>query len=64
MLDFLKPCVGAAYATHRGDEIEVIGFGTRGIAIQYADGRTELMDSQRWSSHITHQLSEQLETLI
>lgn len=43
-----QPCIGDLYNTHTGEAIEVIGVGTGGIVIEYADGRAELVDNVRW----------------
>lgn len=43
-----QPCIGDLYNTRAGEAIEVIGLGTGGIVIEYADGRAELVDNIRW----------------
>lgn len=43
-----QPSIGDLYSTRSGEEVEVIGFGTGGIVVEYADGRAELLDTSAW----------------
>lgn len=43
-----QPSVGDCFSLSSGERIEVIGFGTKGIIIEYLDGRAELLDGPDW----------------
>jgi hypothetical protein len=43
------PSIDKKYKTKRGEDIIVIGHGTRGIVIEYTDGRVELVSQQDWA---------------
>ncbi|MGD8999533.1 MAG: hypothetical protein PVF75_03890 [Granulosicoccaceae bacterium] len=43
-----QPSIGGLYSTRSGEEVEVIGLGTGGIVVEYADGRVELLDAMAW----------------
>ena len=49
-----KPIVGAHYDTKPGESLEVIAVGTRGVVVEYVDGRVELLDSACWHSLQQH----------
>jgi len=46
----IRPIVGTHYDTKPGESIEVIAVGTRGIVVEYIDGRVELLDLDCWQS--------------
>ncbi len=46
----IKPIVGTHYDTKPGESMEVIAIGTRGIVVEYVDGRVELLDLDCWQS--------------
>ncbi len=46
----IRPTVGTHYDTKPGESIEVIAVGTRGIVVEYVDGRVELLDLDCWQS--------------
>jgi len=46
----IRPIVGTHYDTQPGETIEVIAVGTRGIVVEYIDGRVELLDLDCWQS--------------
>ena len=46
----IKPTVGTHYDTQPGETIEVIAVGTRGIVVEYIDGRVELLDLDCWKT--------------
>jgi len=46
----IRPVVGTHYDTKPGESIEVIAVGTRGIVVEYIDGRVELLDLDCWQS--------------
>ena len=43
-----RPTVGARYNIAPGEHMEVIAIGTRGIVVEYTDGRVELVDGDHW----------------
>ena len=43
-----RPMVGARYKISPGEHMEVIAIGTRGIVVEYTDGRVELVDGNHW----------------
>lgn len=43
-----QPRIGDHFSLTSGERIEVIGFGTGGIVIEYLDGRAELIDQPGW----------------
>jgi hypothetical protein len=50
MLLTLVPIVGGRYSTQYGEYVEVIGFGTGGVVVEYRDGSAKLVDPQTWQS--------------
>ena len=46
----IRPVVGTHYDTQQGETIEVIAVGTRGIVVEYIDGRVELLDLDFWQT--------------
>jgi len=46
----MRPVVGTHYDTQPGETIEVIAVGTRGIVVEYIDGRVELLDLDCWQT--------------
>lgn len=44
----VQPSVGDYFSLANGEHFEVIGCGTRGIIIEYNDGRAELLDQPAW----------------
>lgn len=46
----MKPIVGTHYDTKPGESMQVIAVGTRGIVVEYIDGRVELLDMDCWHS--------------
>jgi len=46
----MRPIVGTHYDTQPGETIEVIAVGTRGIVVEYIDGRVELLDLACWQN--------------
>jgi len=46
----IKPIVGKYYDTEPGESIQVIAIGTRGIVVEYIDGRVELLNMKYWQS--------------
>ena len=46
----MRPIVGTHYDTQPGETIEVIAVGTRGIVVEYIDGRVELLDLDCWQN--------------
>ena len=46
----IRPIVGTHYDTQPGETIEVIAVGTRGIVVEYIDGRVELLDLDCWET--------------
>ena len=43
-----QPSVGDRFNLANGESIEVIGFGTNGIIVEYHDGRAELIEKPDW----------------
>lgn len=43
-----QPAVGTRYDIAPGEHMEVIAIGTRGIVVEYTDGRVELVDGKHW----------------
>ena len=43
-----QPVVGTRYDIAPGEHMEVIAIGTRGIVVEYTDGRVELVDEEHW----------------
>lgn len=43
-----QPVVGSRYDIAPGEHMEVIAVGTRGIVVEYTDGRVELVDGEHW----------------
>jgi len=43
-----QPNIGDYFSLSSGERIEVIGYGTGGIVIEYHDGRAELIDQPGW----------------
>lgn len=43
-----QPVVGTRYDIAPGEHMEVIAIGTRGIVVEYTDGRVELVDGDHW----------------
>ena len=43
-----QPVVGTRYDIAPGEHMEVIAIGTRGIVVEYTDGRVELVDGEHW----------------
>lgn len=43
-----RPVVGTRYDIAPGEHMEVIAIGTRGIVVEYTDGRVELVEGDRW----------------
>jgi hypothetical protein len=58
MATFVLPTVGSRYSDISGESFEVIGLGTRGIAVQYLDGRVELIDVQSWQELLLRGISQ------
>ena len=61
-----QPSVGDYFSLSSGERIEVIGYGTGGIVIEYHDGRAELIDQpgwQRMQPQIENSVSEDLAEL-
>jgi len=53
----LQPAVGTRYDIAPGEQMEVIAIGTRGIVVEYTDGRVELVDGDHWQvrqREVTH----------
>lgn len=46
----IKPIIGTHYDTKPGESMEVIAVGTRGVVVEYVDGRVELLDPDCWKS--------------
>lgn len=44
----LSPAVDGRYTTSQGESFVVIGLGTKGIVVEYHDGRVELIPRDRW----------------
>jgi len=44
----IRPVIGTHYETGKGLSAEVIAIGTRGIVVEYKDGRVELIDTENW----------------
>ena len=44
----IRPVIGTHYNTGSGGSAEVIAVGTRGIVVEYKDGRVELIDNENW----------------
>lgn len=44
------PTVDSQFKNKSGDVFVVIGRGTRGIVIEYLDGRVELVSPSKWGS--------------
>ncbi len=44
------PSVDSHFKSKSGDAFVVIGRGTRGIVIEYIDGRVELVSANKWSN--------------
>jgi len=44
----IRPVIGTHYDTGSGSSAEVIAVGTRGIVVEYNDGRVELIDNDNW----------------
>lgn len=44
------PAVDGRYTTSQGDTFVVIGMGTKGIVVEYRDGRVELISRDRWDN--------------
>jgi len=44
------PNVDSQFKNESGDVFVVIGRGTRGIVIEYVDGRVELISANKWSN--------------
>lgn len=42
------PAVNGLYKTSQGESFVVIGMGTKGIIVEYRDGRVELIAHERW----------------
>jgi len=42
------PSINAQFKNKHGDVFMVIGRGTRGIIIEFSDGRVELVSPARW----------------
>lgn len=43
-----QPVIGTRYNIAPGEHMEVIAIGTRGIVVEYTDGRVELVDGEHW----------------
>lgn len=43
-----QPVIGTRYDIAPGEHMEVIAIGTRGIVVEYTDGRVELVDGDHW----------------
>ncbi|MDH3327273.1 MAG: hypothetical protein OEM38_11215 [Gammaproteobacteria bacterium] len=44
------PAVDSQFKNKSGDVFVVIGRGTRGIVIEYIDGRVELVSASKWGN--------------
>lgn len=44
------PVIGERYATRLGETLQVIGYGTRGVIVEFMDGSAELMDQDTWEA--------------
>ncbi|WP_126456931.1 hypothetical protein [Sulfuriflexus mobilis] len=42
------PAIGTRYDIAPDDHMEVIAIGTRGIVVEYSDGRVELVAGEHW----------------
>ena len=49
-MKLISPSIGSCFISDQGETFEVIGRGTRGVVVQYADGRAELIDMQTWET--------------
>ena len=52
------PSINTEFKNKQGDVFTVIGRGTRGIIIEYSNGRVELVSPDRW-----HDMGESLSNL-
>ncbi|MDH5228743.1 MAG: hypothetical protein OEZ58_13565 [Gammaproteobacteria bacterium] len=52
------PNIDAYYTNSQGEAFMVIGRGTRGIIIEYSDGRVELVSMERWRKMTVNILSK------
>ncbi|MDX1811518.1 MAG: hypothetical protein R3240_06195 [Gammaproteobacteria bacterium] len=43
------PVIDACFQTAKGDTFVVIGRGTKGIIVEYVDGRVELLSPSEWA---------------
>ncbi len=44
----VQPSVGDCFSLASGERVEIIGCGTKGVVIEYNDGRAELLDQPAW----------------
>ena len=61
-----QPSIGDYFNLSSGERIEVIGYGTGGIVIEYRDGRAELIDQPGWQRlqpQIENSVSDELTVL-
>lgn len=49
-MKLISPAIGSCFISNQGETFEVIGRGTRGVVVEYADGRAELIDLQTWEA--------------
>ena len=52
------PTINTEFKNKHGDVFTVIGRGTRGIIIEYSDGKVELVSPDRW-----HDMGQPLHSL-
>lgn len=49
MLNSQMPSIDSRFSNTNGEHFTVIGTGTKGIVIEYQDGRVELVSRPQWS---------------
>jgi hypothetical protein len=49
-MKLISPVIGSCFTSDQGESFEVIGRGTGGVVVEYADGRAELIDLQTWQT--------------
>lgn len=60
MLSRMLPVVNSEYSTNNGEFFTVIGTGTQGVVVEYADGRVALIPNQDWGLQpIVHSSNKQ-----
>jgi hypothetical protein len=49
-MKLISPAIGSCFTSDQGETFEVIGRGTGGVVVEYADGRAELIDMRSWEA--------------